>query len=143
MILKDSTKYGRVPHLKIIENPCVVAVDEKDKRHIMVQQDRQLLLSFCTKICLLPHDNHLKLIIFLYILIIFVDLEKAFKTCILSVDLEKAFFLFKRYIAKSIEDIFRFHKISFDTLNTLVTRKYRLSKSFFSFFSFKKLAIIR
>jgi len=47
-----------------------------------------------------------------------------------------AFFLFNRYIpilnqiAKSIEDILRYHEISFDTLNTMVTRKYRFSNSF-------------
>ena len=34
-------------------------------------------------------------------------------------------------VAKSIEDILRYHKISFDTLNTLVTRKYRFSKNSF------------
>ena len=31
---------------------------------------------------------------------------------------------------KSIEDILRYHKISFDTMNTLDTRKYRFSKKF-------------
>jgi len=42
--------------------------------------------------------------------------------------------LFNRYIpilnrvAESIEDILRYHKESFDKLDTLVTRKYRFSK---------------
>ena len=46
--------------------------------------------------------------------------------------------LFNRYIpilnrvAKSSKDILRYHKISFDTLNTLVTSKYRFLKMFFS-----------
>jgi len=31
-------------------------------------------------------------------------------------------------VAKSIEDILRYHKLIFDTLNTLVTRKYRFSE---------------
>jgi len=54
----------------------------------------------------------------LYTCIIFVDLGKAFKR----------FSMFNRYIpivtrvAKPIEDILRYHKTSFDTLNTLVTR---------------------
>jgi len=34
-------------------------------------------------------------------------------------------------VATSLEDILRYHKISFDTLNTLVTRKYRFSKKIF------------
>jgi len=65
---------------------------------------------------------------------------KSFKTCTISVDIGKAFeriSLCNRYIlnlnrvAKSIEDILRYNKISFMKLNTLVTRKYRFSKVFF------------
>jgi len=60
----------------------------------------------------------------------------SFKTWMISVDLRKAlrFSLFNRCIpilnrvAKSMEDILRYHKIPFNTLNTLVTRKYRFSK---------------
>jgi len=53
----------------------------------------------------------------------------SFKTCIISVNLGKALqpvFLLNRYIpilnrvAKSTEDILRYHQIRFDTLNTLV-----------------------
>ena len=34
-------------------------------------------------------------------------------------------------VAKSIESILRYYKISFDTLNTVVTRKYRFLKKIF------------
>ena len=37
-------------------------------------------------------------------------------------------FQFLNQVAKSIEDLLRYHKISFDTPNTLVTRKCRFSK---------------
>jgi len=59
------------------------------------------------------------------------SVSNSFKTCIISVDLGKAFkcfFHFNRYIpilnrvAKSIENILRYHKVSFDTQDTLVTK---------------------
>jgi len=70
------------------------------------------------------------------ILVCLLSVGNSFKTCIITVDLRKGwqrFSLFNRYIpifnrvAKSIEDILRYQKISFDTLNKLVTRKYRFS----------------
>ena len=69
---------------------------------------------FCgTLICLLPFGN-------------------SFKTCIISVDLGKAFPILNRVaIHVSAEDILRYHTISFNTLNMLVTRKYRFSKKIF------------
>jgi len=75
-------------------------------------------------------------------LIYLLSIGNSFKTCYTSVDLGKALValfhaeqihsIFKP-IAKSIEDILRYHKICFYTLITSVTRKYtgRFSKIFF------------
>jgi len=75
-------------------------------------------------------------------LICLLSVGNSFKTCIISVDLGKAlqhFSLFNRYnpilnpVAKSIEDILRYHQIRLDTLNTMVKRKYRVfEKNFFT-----------
>ena len=60
-------------------------------------------------------------------LICLLSVGNSFKTCIITVDLYKAlqcFSLFNRYIpilnrfAKSIEEILRYHKISFDRIYT-------------------------
>jgi len=69
-------------------------------------------------------------------LICLLSAGNSFKTCIISVDLGKALQGFdpsNRYIpilnqvAKSIEVILRYHILSFDTVNTLVTRNSRFS----------------
>jgi len=41
----------------------------------------------------------------------------------------KICFFFSNWVAKSIKEILSYHKIRFDTLNTLVKRKYRFPKS--------------
>jgi len=63
----------------------------------------------------------------------------SYKTCIIPVDLRKVLVLL--FPVQQIHSNFktscqtvRYHKISFDKLNTLVTRKYR-----FSFFSFLRV----
>ena len=72
-------------------------------------------------------------------LLCLLSVGNSFKTCIISVGLGRAlqrFSLFNRYIpilnrvAKSIEELLRYHKISFHTctLNTLVTRKHSFSR---------------
>jgi len=55
------------------------------------------------------------------IIYVFLSIGNSFKTCIITVDLGKAFL---NRVAKSIGDIFRYHKIIFDTISMLVTRKY-------------------
>jgi len=71
---------------------------------------------------------------------IILSIGNSFKTCIISVDLGKAFkrfSLFNRYIpilnpiARHIEDILGYHKLSVDTLNALVIRTYNFPKNFF------------
>jgi len=53
-------------------------------------------------------------------LICLLSVCNSFKPRIVSVDHRKGF--------KSIEDMLRYHKVSFDILNTLITRQYRFFK---------------
>jgi len=55
----------------------------------------------------------------------FLSVGNLFKTCIKYVDLGKAFPVLNR-VAISIEDILKYHKMSFDTPNTLVIRKDKM-----------------
>jgi len=111
---------------------CLVLLSSKDSNEVWLCNTIRIFLKTCFFL-LSTCIGHNSLSCGMLIKLCLLSVGNSFKTGIISVDLRR-FSLFNIYIsilnrvAKSIEDILRYHKISFDILNMLVTRKYRFSK---------------